>query len=77
MTYLGMRKDVGRKLDHATLEAIRRRAVTSIVDQHEDPQTVAKVLDCIILLFIAGYALIIKRDQVDLVPSRYMADLKS
>lgn len=39
-----MRKDDGRKLDHTTLEAIRRRAVAGVVDLHEDPQSVAKTL---------------------------------
>ena len=40
---LGMRKDDARRLDHATLEAMRKRAVRS-VQNGENPEVVAHVL---------------------------------
>ena len=39
-----MRKDDGRKLDHGTLEALRKRAVAKIVEEGEDPQVIANSL---------------------------------
>ncbi len=39
-----MRKDDGRKLDHGTLEELRKRAVAKIVEEGEDPQVIAKSL---------------------------------
>ena len=43
MIYGGMREDDARKLDHATLEALRVRAV-GMVQKGESPEVVGKAL---------------------------------
>ena len=51
---MGMRKNDARQLDHATLEAMRERAVRSVQDG-ESPEVVARILESTVPRCMAGW----------------------